>query len=56
MRSKYEGCKEELDMSSNKFTSTDKAAMHRSLAVAPADWFGSGIHAADSGAPPQPPS
>mmetsp|Transcript_45312 Transcript_45312/g.98588 ORF Transcript_45312/g.98588 Transcript_45312/m.98588 type:complete len:334 (+) Transcript_45312:102-1103(+) len=30
----------------NRFTSTDKAAIHRSLAVAPADWFGVGIHAA----------
>lgn len=29
----------------NKFTTADKAAAHRSLAVAPADWFGTGIHA-----------
>mmetsp|Transcript_19232 Transcript_19232/g.44205 ORF Transcript_19232/g.44205 Transcript_19232/m.44205 type:complete len:341 (-) Transcript_19232:346-1368(-) len=30
----------------NRFTTADKAAAHRSLAVAPADWFGNGIHAA----------
>jgi len=38
----------------NRFTSADKAAVHRSLAVAPDDWFGSGIHSTEPAVPEAP--
>mmetsp|Transcript_4075 Transcript_4075/g.13175 ORF Transcript_4075/g.13175 Transcript_4075/m.13175 type:complete len:267 (+) Transcript_4075:981-1781(+) len=36
----------------NRFTSDDKVEAHRQMAIAPSDWFGSGIHGGDEPAAP----
>jgi hypothetical protein len=39
---------QDLSQRTNRFTTTDKMEMHRKMAIAPADWFGKGIHSSQA--------
>lgn len=46
----YTSGMQDLSERTNRFTTTDKMEVHRKMAIAPADWFGKGIHSSQAAA------